>query len=103
MAADGRGRRGTHERLKAHLCELADPKIKEHRGRIVKNTGDGMLAEFARVIDALRCGTELQADPDADSWVAGFLSSCIDPEGEHPIPLTHRLALSNHKPLQSAR
>ena len=52
----------------------------------MKNTGDGMLAEFASVIDALRCATELQADPDADSWVAGFLSSCIDPEGEHPIP-----------------
>jgi class 3 adenylate cyclase len=34
---------GTHERLKAHLRQLVEPKIKEHRGRIVKNTGDGML------------------------------------------------------------
>ena len=37
---------GTHERLKAHLRELVDPKIAEHHGRIVKNTGDGLLAEF---------------------------------------------------------
>ena len=40
---------GTHERLRAHLRELVDPKIREHRGRIVKNTGDGMLVEFASV------------------------------------------------------
>ena len=52
---------GTHERLKAHLRELVDPKIKEHRGRIVKNSGDGMLAKFASVEDALRCATEVQA------------------------------------------
>src|SRR5262249_43084748 len=37
----------THERLRAHLRELVDPKIVEHKGRIVKNTGDGFLAEFA--------------------------------------------------------
>ena len=37
---------GTHERLQAHLGELVNPKIAEHRGRIVKNTGDGLLAEF---------------------------------------------------------
>ena len=42
----------THERLKTHLRELVDPKIKEHRGRIVKNTGDGLLAEFPSVVDA---------------------------------------------------
>jgi adenylate cyclase len=52
---------GTHERLRAHLLELVDPKIGEHRGRIVKNTGDGMLAEFASVVDALRCASEVQA------------------------------------------
>jgi class 3 adenylate cyclase len=46
---------GTHERLKAHLHELVDPKIAEHRGRIVKNTGDGFLAEFTSVIDGVRC------------------------------------------------
>src|SRR6201981_1770638 len=51
---------GTHERLKAHLGELVNPKIGEHRGRIVKNTGDGLLAEFASVVDAVRCAREIQ-------------------------------------------
>jgi adenylate cyclase len=51
---------GTHERLKAHLRELVDPKISEHRGRIVKNTGDGLLAEFPSVVDAVRCAVEVQ-------------------------------------------
>jgi adenylate cyclase len=53
---------GTHERLKAHLREVVDPKIKEHRGRIVKNTGDGMLAEFPSVVDAVRCAAEIQRE-----------------------------------------
>ena len=57
----GADEEGTHERLQAHLRELVNPKVAEHRGRIVKNTGDGMLAEFASVVDALRCATELQA------------------------------------------
>jgi adenylate cyclase len=56
----GSDEEGTHERLKAHLGELVDPKIKEHRGRIVKNTGDGFLAEFASVVDAVRCAVEVQ-------------------------------------------
>src|SRR5262244_3147317 len=56
----GADEEGTHERLKAHFRELVDPKIKEHRGRIVKNTGDGFLAEFASVVDAVRCATEIQ-------------------------------------------
>jgi class 3 adenylate cyclase len=51
---------GTHERLKAHFRELVHPKITEHRGRIVKNTGDGFLAEFSSVVDAVRCAVELQ-------------------------------------------
>src|SRR6266566_2115672 len=51
---------GTHERLKTHLGQLIEPKIKEHRGRTVKNTGDGMLAEFRSVVDAVRCATEVQ-------------------------------------------
>jgi TolB-like protein/class 3 adenylate cyclase len=56
----GADEEGTHERLKAHLGQLVDPKIKEHRGRIVKNTGDGLLAEFASVVDAVRCAEEVQ-------------------------------------------
>ena len=51
---------GTHERVQGHLRELVDPKINEHRGRIVKNTGDGLLAEFASVVDAVRCAVEVQ-------------------------------------------
>jgi len=56
----GADEEGTHERLRAHLRELVDPKIKEHHGRIVKHTGDGMLAEFASVVDAVRCAAEVQ-------------------------------------------
>jgi adenylate cyclase len=56
----GADEEGTHERLKAHFRELVNPKIAEHRGRIVKNTGDGLLAEFASVVDALRCAVEVQ-------------------------------------------
>jgi len=52
---------GTLSRLKALRAEIIDPKIAEHRGRIVKTTGDGLLVEFASVIDALRCATEVQA------------------------------------------
>jgi len=56
----GEDEEGTHERLKAHLGELVNPKITAHRGRIVKNTGDGFLAEFASVVDAVRCAVEIQ-------------------------------------------
>ena len=44
---------GTHERLHAHFTELVHPKIEGHRGRVVKNTGDGLLAQFASVIDVV--------------------------------------------------
>ena len=50
----------THVRLKEHLRVLIDPKIAEYRGRVVKNTGDGMLAEFSSVVDAVRCAVEIQ-------------------------------------------
>src|SRR5580693_5868441 len=56
----GADEEGTHERLKAHLGQLVNPKIKEHRGRTVKNTGDGLLAEFSSVVDAVRCAVEIQ-------------------------------------------
>ena len=51
---------GTHERLQGHLRELVNPKITEHRGRVVKNTGDGFLAEFASVVDTVRCAVDMQ-------------------------------------------
>src|SRR5262245_1069924 len=56
----GADEEGTHERLKAHHRELVGPKIREHSGRMVKTTGDGMLAEFPSVVDAARCAAELQ-------------------------------------------
>src|SRR5580698_2671328 len=65
----GADEEGTHERVKAYLRELVDPKIREHHGRIVKTTGDGVLAEFASVVDAVRCAGEIQhamADRDLD-------------------------------------
>jgi adenylate cyclase len=56
----GADEEGTLERLKAHRRQLIDPKIGEHRGRIVKTTGDGLLAEFPSVVDAVRCAAEVQ-------------------------------------------
>src|SRR6516225_9791468 len=53
---------GTLERLKALRRELLDPKIAEHKGRLVKTTGDGLLVEFGSVVDALRCGVEVQRE-----------------------------------------
>jgi adenylate cyclase len=66
----GADEEGTHERLKGHLQELVNPKIAEHRGRIVKNTGDDFLAEFESVLDAVRCAAEVQRgmiDRNADT------------------------------------
>jgi TolB-like protein/class 3 adenylate cyclase len=56
----GADEEGTLERLKALRRELLDPKIAEHHGRIVKTTGDGMLVEFASVVDAVRCAVAVQ-------------------------------------------
>jgi adenylate cyclase len=56
----GADEEGTLARLKAHRRELVDSKIGEHHGRIVKTTGDGMLVEFASVVDAMRCAVDVQ-------------------------------------------
>jgi adenylate cyclase len=53
---------GTLAALKGHRRELFDPRIVEHRGRIVKTTGDGLLVEFASVVDAVRCAVEVQRE-----------------------------------------
>src|SRR6266851_893306 len=53
---------GTLAALKMLRREVADPKIKEHRGRIVHTTGDGLLGEFASVVDAVRCAVEVQRE-----------------------------------------
>src|SRR6266446_4344798 len=52
---------GTLGRLRALRSQILDPKIAGHKGRIVKTTGDGLLVEFASVVDALRCAAEVQA------------------------------------------
>jgi adenylate cyclase len=51
---------GTHAQLKAHRRALVDPTIEQHNGRIIKTTGDGMLVEFASVVNAVRCAVEMQ-------------------------------------------
>jgi TolB-like protein/Flp pilus assembly protein TadD len=56
----GADEEGTLERLTAHRCDLVDPSIAEHHGRIVKTTGDGLLAEFASAVDAVRCAVAIQ-------------------------------------------
>jgi adenylate cyclase len=56
----GADEEGTLAGLKAHRAEAIDPKIAEHRGRIVKTTGDGLLLEFSSVVDAVRCAVDVQ-------------------------------------------
>ena len=60
----GEDEEGTLAELKQKAIrrELSDPKVKEHRGRIVKTTGDGLLIEFASVVDAVRCAVEVQRE-----------------------------------------
>jgi adenylate cyclase len=67
----GADEEGTLERLKALRRELLDPKIAEHKGRIVKTTGDGLLVEFASVVDAVRCAVAVQqVMPERNAGVA---------------------------------
>jgi adenylate cyclase len=56
----GRDEERTHDQLRTFRKTLVDPKIAAHRGRIVKNTGDGMLVEFASAVDAARCAVDIQ-------------------------------------------
>src|ERR1700739_3579146 len=67
----GADEEGTLAALKAIRRELGDPKIAEHRGRIVKTTGDGLLVEFPSVVDAVRCAVAVQqAMPERNTGVA---------------------------------
>ena len=70
----GADEEGTLTRLKRHRGELIDPLISEHKGRIFKTTGDGLLAEFGSVVDALRCAVAIQQ---------GMVARNVDkPDGE---------------------
>jgi TolB-like protein/class 3 adenylate cyclase len=79
----GRDESGTLAALKAVRRELVDPNISEHRGRLVKTTGDGLLVEFASVVDAVRCTMELQ----------GAMAERNDAEPEDHRPEDQRLVL----------
>ena len=63
----GRDERGTHAKLKSFRKTFVDPTIAAHRGHIVKTTGDGMLVEFASVVDAVDCAAKLQHDMAAQN------------------------------------
>ncbi len=56
----GEDEAGTRARFNAHLHKLIEPAIARGRGRIVKTTGDGLLVEFASVVDAVQCAVEIQ-------------------------------------------
>src|SRR5258707_15852550 len=71
----GEDEEGTLAALRAIQREVIDPKIAQHRGRIVKTTGDGLLAEFQSVVDALRCAAAWQAAMAGESqltWRIGL-------------------------------
>jgi len=57
----GQDEEGTLRRLKGHLRELLEPRIAQHRGRIVKRTGDGLLVDFASAVEAVRCAVAIQS------------------------------------------
>ena len=67
----GADEEGTLERLTALRRELVDPKITEHRSRIVKTTDDGLLVEFASVVDAVRCAVAVQQAMPSGTPVSG--------------------------------
>ena len=59
----GQDEAGTLQALKALRAEVVDPKIAEHKGRIFKATGDGVLAEFPSVVNAVACAVDIQRAP----------------------------------------
>jgi len=93
----GADEEGTHERLQASFRELVNPKIAEHQGRLVKTTGDGLLVEFASVVEAVRCAAEVQRgmldrEPDLHDeqrirFRIGAHDSSLERDGfELPVP-----------------
>jgi class 3 adenylate cyclase len=58
-----RNEEGTLARLKALQCDLFEPRVSAHHGRLVKTTGDGFLVEFASPLEAVRCALGVQDHP----------------------------------------
>ena len=80
----GADEEGTLDRLRSIRAEVIDPKITEHRGRIVKTTGDGLLVEFSSVVDALRCAAQ---------WQHGMGERNAAAPGDNPIEFRIRQGL----------
>ena len=68
----GEDEEGTLATLTAHLKKHIEPCIDEHRGRVVKTTGDGLLAEFASVVDAVRTAAEVHRPPRRPARSRGY-------------------------------
>jgi class 3 adenylate cyclase len=92
----GEDEEGTLAALKAIRRELTDPRVQEHRGRIVKTTGDGLLVEFASVVDAVRCAVEVQrAMAERNAAVGADLPTANVPgaDADRPRASTKRAVL----------
>ena len=95
---------GTLQAFKAIKAELIDPKIAEHHGRIVKNTGDGLLVEFASVVDAVRCAVDVQqAVPERNTGVGADKSIELDRCAERRTSLGRPLRRLARRCVRSAR
>jgi hypothetical protein len=77
LSVSDKGADGSHEGAmrfpvwRTPSFRISHSKIGEHSGRVVKSTGDGLLAEFASVVDAVRCATKIQkAMPERSAEVA---------------------------------
>src|SRR3954447_26758837 len=70
-------------RLRALRSDLIDPTIAVHHGRIVKRTGDGLIAEFRSVVDAVRCAIELDTSKNPRVFGADMIPSALLRGGDH--------------------
>jgi adenylate cyclase len=80
----GQDEPGTLARLKAHRRELIDPEIAEHKGRVVKTTGDGILIEFPSVVEAVACAVVV-------AWSRTSSPACRGSNGCSSSPATRPL------------
>jgi len=91
----GADEEGTLAVLRAVRRELGDPKIAEHRGRIVMTTGDGLLVEFASVVDAVRCAVEVQQEM-IDRNVAAPVRAALTPHSLDKVKAEGKLRIWAH-------